>query len=258
VLAIPILIAANYHQHQHRRLAANNDDIIHFNRNNNNDNNNNNNNNEKLPELSFANGAKTSHGGGGDNVSTNYQNGASNYPVNHGVKPINDEIKSIKRNNRHHRSDLKINWIKHDNIIYRLLVDQAKRVVFVKPIGRNTEDAVAAPSSYQVHEFPYPPPRPLVTDPWRTLHQHPDIVVHELHQYYEATKRRNLNKLGIRSYHQPPNPVLQVLLSHYGKYLPTPHFWGVQGNGLYGYSAGNDLHNNAPNGAYKIVQDYDK
>jgi len=210
-------------------------------------------------EPSFANGAKTTLvGGGGDNVSTNYQNGAGNYPVNHGVKPINDEIKSIRRNKSHHRSDLRINWIKHDDIVYRLAIDQAKGMVFVRPIGRETADPVTAPSSHQVHEFPYPPPGPPVLSAWPTLHHHPDLVVHELHHYYGPTKKRNFNKLGIRSYHQPPNPVLQVLLSHYGKYLPAPQIWGVQGNGLYSYSAGNDLHNNAPNGAYKIVQDYDK
>lgn len=62
---------------------------------------------------------------------------------------------------------------------------------------------------------------------------------------------------GVWNRHVPPDPILQIILSHYGKYYPYPNIWAVRGNGWYSYAAGNDLHNNLPNGNYKIEGDFD-
>nr|CAH7721192.1 unnamed protein product [Callosobruchus chinensis] len=58
----------------------------------------------------------------------------------------------------------------------------------------------------------------------------------------------------------PLNPFIQLLLSHYGRYLG--HTQGKNeaswsGRGLYGYAAANNIHNNKPFGAYKIYEDAD-
>ncbi|XP_037030863.1 myb-like protein D [Bradysia coprophila] len=53
-----------------------------------------------------------------------------------------------------------------------------------------------------------------------------------------------------------PN-VLQLMFTHHESILPQPHFWGIRGYGLYSYAAGNDLHNNLPNGRYKVERDFD-
>lgn len=50
---------------------------------------------------------------------------------------------------------------------------------------------------------------------------------------------------------------LQLMLTHHESILPQPHFWGIRGYGLYSFAAGNDLHNNLPNGAYKVERDFD-
>lgn len=52
--------------------------------------------------------------------------------------------------------------------------------------------------------------------------------------------------------HEPPNPYVALLLSHYGRYIPRP---GIFGHGLYGYSAANNIHNTRPFGSYKIYDD---
>ncbi|CAH3996628.1 unnamed protein product [Pieris brassicae] len=55
--------------------------------------------------------------------------------------------------------------------------------------------------------------------------------------------------------HLPVDPLIAVLLSNYGHYLPG--YYGVHGNyqNLYGYSASNNIHNNKPFGSYKIYSD---
>lgn len=60
-------------------------------------------------------------------------------------------------------------------------------------------------------------------------------------------------KLLNRNYpqHQPINPYVALLLSHYGKYVPV---YG-NGRGLYAYNAANDYHNNRPFGSYKVHED---
>lgn len=50
---------------------------------------------------------------------------------------------------------------------------------------------------------------------------------------------------------------LQLMFTHHESILPQPQFWGIRGYGLYRYAAGNDLHNNLPNGAYKAERDFD-
>lgn len=51
--------------------------------------------------------------------------------------------------------------------------------------------------------------------------------------------------------------VLQLMFTHHESILPQPQFWGIRGYGLYSFSAGNDLHNNLPNGRYKVERDFD-
>lgn len=51
--------------------------------------------------------------------------------------------------------------------------------------------------------------------------------------------------------------VLQLMFTHHESILPQPHFWGIRGYGLYSFAAGNDLHNNLPNGGYKVERDFD-
>lgn len=55
----------------------------------------------------------------------------------------------------------------------------------------------------------------------------------------------------------PVNPLLAVLLSNYGYYLPGA--FGIRNNyrNLYGYLASNNIHNNKPFGSYKIYSDTD-
>jgi hypothetical protein len=253
VLAIPILIT-NYHHHH---LS---DNIIHHNHDN-------------FPSAAVA--ANVAKNSNNNQNKINYQKKiiANNYPINHDVKQINDAIKSIKS----HRTDLKINWIKYNNTLYRIVVDSEKKIVFVKPVKRIADAVSDEPiaAAYSVHEYQYPlpgdpqqklPSRPPYPDVSKfhphnhfSPHYPPQFVAHELNNFYTKKLFSDVpHTLGIHSYYKPPNPLLQVMLSHYGRYLPIPQFWGVQGNGLYSYSAGNDLHNNGPNGAYKIVQDYDK
>ncbi|CAK1541218.1 unnamed protein product [Leptosia nina] len=63
------------------------------------------------------------------------------------------------------------------------------------------------------------------------------------------------------SYNSPNHllvdPLIAVLLSNYGYYLPG--YYGVNGKyqNLYGYSAANNIHNNKPFGSYKIFSDTD-
>lgn len=52
--------------------------------------------------------------------------------------------------------------------------------------------------------------------------------------------------------HPPPDPILALMLSHYGQYLP-----GLRTPRLYGYMAVNNIHNNKPFGSYKLTRDYD-
>lgn len=51
--------------------------------------------------------------------------------------------------------------------------------------------------------------------------------------------------------------VLQLMFTHHESIFPEPHFWGYRGYGLYSFAAGNDLHNNLPNGGYKVERDFD-
>lgn len=81
---------------------------------------------------------------------------------------------------------------------------------------------------------------------------------------YDKFKQSNFSKnnnykFGIYERHRPPDPMLQVLLSHYGRYLPLNQYLdgGLREYGFYSYSAGNDYHNNLPNGGYKVEEDYD-
>lgn len=53
------------------------------------------------------------------------------------------------------------------------------------------------------------------------------------------------------------DPVLLQLMFTHKSILPQPHFWGIRGYGLYSFAAGNDLHNNLPNGRYKVERDFD-
>ncbi|CAH1976888.1 unnamed protein product [Acanthoscelides obtectus] len=58
----------------------------------------------------------------------------------------------------------------------------------------------------------------------------------------------------------PLNPYIQLLLSHYGRYLghtQGKHEGFGSARGLYGYTAVNNIHNNKPFGAYKIYEDAD-
>lgn len=49
----------------------------------------------------------------------------------------------------------------------------------------------------------------------------------------------------------PINPYLALLLSQYGRYLPSHG----TGRGLYAYTAANNFHNNQPIGSYKIYEE---
>ncbi|XP_049871034.1 uncharacterized protein LOC126370256 [Pectinophora gossypiella] len=57
--------------------------------------------------------------------------------------------------------------------------------------------------------------------------------------------------------HLPVDPMLAVLLSNYGIYLP--YSYGLHNNyrNLYGYLASNNIHNNLPFGPYKVFADTD-
>lgn len=47
--------------------------------------------------------------------------------------------------------------------------------------------------------------------------------------------------------HPPPNPVLALVLSRYGRYLPGP-----RNSRVYGYMTVNNIHNSKPFGNYKV------
>ncbi|XP_045465741.1 uncharacterized protein LOC123674728 [Harmonia axyridis] len=53
--------------------------------------------------------------------------------------------------------------------------------------------------------------------------------------------------------HQPINPYIALLLSHYGRYVAAPG----EGKGIYSYVASNNYHNNKPFGSYKIYEEGD-
>lgn len=78
-------------------------------------------------------------------------------------------------------------------------------------------------------------------------------------KFLQSNIQKNNNyKFGIYERHRPPDPIIQVLLSHYGRYLTLNRFnGGLREYGFYSYSAGNDYHNNLPSGGYKVVEDYD-
>lgn len=50
--------------------------------------------------------------------------------------------------------------------------------------------------------------------------------------------------------HPPPNPVLALVLSRYGRYVP-----GTRNPRVYAYTAVNNMHNNQPFGTYKYECD---
>ncbi|XP_029173758.1 uncharacterized protein LOC114942542 [Nylanderia fulva] len=50
--------------------------------------------------------------------------------------------------------------------------------------------------------------------------------------------------------HPPPNPVLALVLSRYGRYVP-----GTRNPRVYAYMAANNMHNNQPFGRYKYESD---
>ncbi|XP_025163481.1 uncharacterized protein LOC105182070 [Harpegnathos saltator] len=60
--------------------------------------------------------------------------------------------------------------------------------------------------------------------------------------------------LNVDSYnsqlHPPPNPVLALILSRYGRYVP-----GTRNPRVYAHTAANNMHNNQPFGIYKYEQD---
>lgn len=92
--------------------------------------------------------------------------------------------------------------------------------------------------SIRVHEDFERVPNPYVQYIFRNRHHQP------IHGY------------SIYDRHPPPDPHIQILLSHYGKYLPGSHYWSG-GYGFYSYSAGNDYHNNLPIGEYKRTSEHD-
>lgn len=47
--------------------------------------------------------------------------------------------------------------------------------------------------------------------------------------------------------HPPPNPVLALVLSRYGRYVP-----GARNPRVYAHMAANNIHNNKPFGSYKL------
>ncbi|CAL1680156.1 unnamed protein product [Lasius platythorax] len=62
---------------------------------------------------------------------------------------------------------------------------------------------------------------------------------------------RTLNDDGYNSkLHPPPNPVLALVLSRYGRYVP-----GTRYPRVYAYMAANNIHNNQPFGRYKYESD---
>ncbi|XP_072742481.1 uncharacterized protein [Anoplolepis gracilipes] len=62
---------------------------------------------------------------------------------------------------------------------------------------------------------------------------------------------RTLNDDGYNSkLHPPPNPVLALILSRYGRYVP-----GTRNPRVYAYMAANNIHNNLPFGRYKYEYD---
>lgn len=62
---------------------------------------------------------------------------------------------------------------------------------------------------------------------------------------------RTLNDDGYNSkLHPPPNPVLALILSRYGRYVP-----GTRNPRVYAYMAVNNIHNNLPFGRYKYEYD---
>lgn len=77
---------------------------------------------------------------------------------------------------------------------------------------------------------------------------------------YKDISGLNSRNIRNRHYHYSPiapDPFVQIMLSHYGKYFSRPQFWGLSGYGLYSFAAGNDLHNNLPNSRYKVQEDLD-
>lgn len=50
--------------------------------------------------------------------------------------------------------------------------------------------------------------------------------------------------------HPPPNPIISLVLSHYGRYIPGP-----RQPKFYSYMAVNNIHNNRPFGQYKLSSD---
>lgn len=89
-------------------------------------------------------------------------------------------------------------------------------------------------------------------------------------EHYRLIEDRHRNYYTIRSnpfssgeygfwdgQHKSLDPVLLQLMFTHESILPQPHFWGIRGYGLYSFAAGNDLHNNLPNGGYKVERDFD-
>ncbi|KAF7995036.1 hypothetical protein HCN44_004508 [Aphidius gifuensis] len=52
--------------------------------------------------------------------------------------------------------------------------------------------------------------------------------------------------------HPPPSPVLALVLSKYGRYLPV-----TRGSRVYSYMATNNIHNSQPFGQYKFSREHD-
>lgn len=116
---------------------------------------------------------------------------------------------------------------------------------------------------FQQHYHHHPQPTYSLNPPYFDSYLSQEGNGNKIQLGYDKFRQSNIQKnnnykFGIYERHRPPDPMIQVLLSHYGRYLPLNHFnGGLRGYGFYSYSAGNDYHNNLPSGGYKVVEDYD-
>lgn len=94
------------------------------------------------------------------------------------------------------------------------------------------------PSSYRVR------------DDESTAYYHPQDVTAAI-RALDRFLSRTLNNDGYNSeLHPPPNPILALVLSRYGRYVP-----GTQSPRVYAHTAVNNVHNNQPFGKYKYECD---
>ena len=130
----------------------------------------------------------------------------------------------------------------------------------IKPIheDENAPDTVSSANTYNPSGYHYNPPASgnvqiFNEEPHQTKNTDTTQKILKAIGTLDRYLKPYLNNGNYNSaLHLPTNPVLSLILSRYGRYIP-----GHGNSGIYSYMAVNNIHNNKPFGQYKYERDED-